>query len=853
MAPVIAPLIGLGGLGLVGEAIVGIGLSFGVSYLARKLQPQPSNQAAQGMQLSLSYNANGPRQIAFGLAASAGSLVYHNTYGPNGNDYVQLVFRLADTPCTSLETVFVDGKEVTFGAEVTTGNQTGYTVDQYSGRMWIKFHDGAWDQAADADLVAKATGADGWSSNNRGRGVCYVRVTLKYDAEKFKNGIPPFLFVFKGAKVYDWRKDSTAGGSGSHRWGEESTYEWTDNPAVCLYNYKRGIYVNGKKVGGMNVPGVSMPTDVWTAAANACNESVNLKAGGSEKRYRLNGIIDVDTEHATVVRDMVSTMAGTLADASGVFKLYAGVARAPVLTITDDDLVSNAPVKFVPKLSRSGLVNAVFGSFNDPDKLYQSSSLPPRISPNDEAADGGVELTENYSLAYVSSQSQGQRILEILRRKGRYQRSLSLTLCAKAAMLESGDWITFNSERYGFSGVTFEVTLGTLNRDATVPVELREVSDSIYPWSAGSDELDPLNPADVGSGGARLATVQGVALYPFLLLNEETGEQMPGLDMRWTPIDDATVVNLEVKYRKIGDAGYLTKTILKPGDGECQWIEGIQGEVKYEVQVDLVTLPERATVATAWIPMDDSTEPTVVAVAALAHDIPDGTVTPPKLSEQVLSELRLITDKAAIQASVARQIEDAYAWAKQAAETALSGRLEAFEQGARVTQAITQQVEGDKAIASLVNTAVTWIEENAATVTEVIESLDGVSARWGAQVSIAANGKPYVTGLVRLDGSADGSTFLIGADNFTLFDPNVNGGDPVQVVTIAENPDSPGTYRMVFNGEMIAAAIRAGLVEVENLKALSSKFGDMTCSGIQRSANGKKVINWDTGQEWIDS
>jgi len=196
---------------------------------------------------------------------------------------------------------------------------------------------------------------------------------------------------------------------------------------------------------------------------------------------------------------------------------------------------------------------------------------------------------------------------------------------------------------------------------------------------------------------------------------------------------------------------------------------------------------------------------------------------------------------------------DAYAWATQAAETALSGRLEAHAQGARLTQEITQRTDGDKAIASLVQTAVTWINENAATVSEVIESLDGVSARWGAQVSIAANGKPYVTGLVRLDGTAEGSSFLIGASKLALFDPNINDGDPVDMVTVVPDPDHPGTYRMLLNGELIANAIRAGLVEVENLKALSSKFGDMTCSGIQRSANGKMVIDWDSGKSWIDS
>lgn len=829
LAPVIAPLIGLGGLGLVGEAIVGIGLSFGVSYLARKLQPQPSNQAAQGMQLSLSYNANGPRQIAFGLAASAGSLVYHNTYGPNGNDYVQLVFKLADSPCTSLESVFIDGKKCTLGAEVTTGNQTGYTVDEYPGVMWIKFHEGAWDQAADADLVAKATGTSGWSTNNRGRGVCYVRVTLKYDAEKYKNGIPPFLFVFKGAKVYDIRKDSTAGGSGAHRWGDESTYEWTDNPAVCLYNYKRGIYVNGKKVGGMNVPGVSMPVDVWTAAANACNESVNLKAGGSEKRYRLNGIVDVDSEHATVVRDMVSTMAGTLADASGVFKLYAGVSRAPVLTITDDDLISNAPVKFVPKLSRSGLVNAVFGSFNDPEKLYQSSSLPPRISPDDEEADGGVELTENYSLAYVSSQTQGQRILEILRRKGRYQRSLSQTLCAKAAMLESGDWITFNSKRYGFEGVTFEVTLGTLNRDATVPVELREVSAGIYPWSAASDELDPLNPHDVGPGGERFSTVQVSGLFP-VVITTGTSIQRPGLRIEWTPVDDATVTTLELEYRQVGTEAVLKDTIFDPTVGQYTFTTGIQSGVEYEARMNLITAPPRATVWSAWKPTDTSTAPQVVAVAALATSVPPNTITPEMLDAQSRFLLSLIAATDEILGGVNERVKaiadrlndssEATIRALMAGDNnstdirqertqritatdALAEQITTVEAkvnnevAAQITQIIQAYTAADVALASEIDIVASALGDNVSTVSVLVESVNGIKQ----QFTVALNQNGRVIGLIDLSGENGTSAFTVEAGQFLVALTGASGGDPVPVFSIQNVNGSP---KLALRGDMVA-------------------------------------------------
>ena len=503
-APLLVPLVGGG---LIGQAIVGIGLSFGVSYLSRKLQPKPSTSPSSsgGMQLSVSYDPNGPRQWAFGTIASAGTLVYHNVYGPNGNDYLQVVHKLADIPCSTLQGLYVDGVSASIGGSSVDGNVAGSIVTEYSDYLWAQYKTGAWSQSADSDLVAKATGGS-YSSNNRGRGVCYIRMTAKYSQDKFKNGRPQFLFVFRGALVYDWRKDTTNGGSGSHRFGDETTYEWSDNPAVILYNYKRGIYVNGEKVGGMNVPSDALPIDNWTAAANACDELVTKKDASTEKRYRANGIVNLDTEHGSVVRDLLASMAATISDTGGVFKVYPGIAQTAVMTITDADIMPDGQVEFSPRLSRASLVNAVFGSFSNPAQMYQSASLPPRISPDDKEADGDTELTENYGLDFVTSSTQGQRVLEILRRRGRYQRSASFIGRPALSMLEAGDWIEWNSDRYGFDGVLFQVQQSTPARGRATALELRETAEAIYDFVAATDELDPLNPATVGAGG--IATVR---------------------------------------------------------------------------------------------------------------------------------------------------------------------------------------------------------------------------------------------------------------------------------------------------------------------------------------------------------
>ena len=56
-------------------------------------------------------------------------------------------------------------------------------------------------------------------------------------------GRPSFLWVLRGMKCYQARKDDTVpGGSGDHRWDDPSTWEWTQNLAECRYQFQRGIY-----------------------------------------------------------------------------------------------------------------------------------------------------------------------------------------------------------------------------------------------------------------------------------------------------------------------------------------------------------------------------------------------------------------------------------------------------------------------------------------------------------------------------------------------------------------------------------------------------------------------------------
>lgn len=686
----VAPLIaGALGVGAIGEAIIGVGLAVAAGFASRALAPKAATSSNGGMRLSLRTEANGPRELVVGRAAVAGTLVYHQVWGPNGNDNLQLGFLLADHECDALETVYVSGVAASWNA--STG-----AVTEYPG-MKITFHSGAAGQAADADLMANGGGR--WTSTDRGTGLCYVVVQMAYDQRLYTTGLPTFLFVIRGAKLYDIRLDSTAGGSGAQRWGTPGTYAWTDNPVVIAYNYGRGIWQGSQRLIGMAAPASALPAATWIAEANICDEAVTLAGGGTEQRYRANGVISSASTHRQVFNDLTTACGGLFIETAGALKLRTGAARTAVATITDDDLIEGAEIEISPKRPRSELVNAVFGTFADPTQHYESTALPPRLSPADETTDGGIRLEQHYPLDLVTSATQGQRILEIMRRRGRHQLQVQIRLPAAFCAVEAGDWIGWTSTRYGWSGALFEVMVATVEADKTVALALREISTAAYGWTTG-DQLDPANPGTLPSGGPTLTAVSGLGVSVVTVTNGTTASR-PGIGATWTAITDPTVYSVRFQYRRVGDTTALEVECLTPGAGNYVWISSVQGETAYEVRALPVCRPDRATTWTSWI-STTATAQQVVAVAnlaAIATSVPANTITPAMLSAQARFELGLSSTVAGIQGSVQQQITDTLEEIRRVAEHAVTARLLQADlaTGIRIEQTVRQS--GDEALA----------------------------------------------------------------------------------------------------------------------------------------------------------
>ena len=84
---------------------------------------------------------------------------------------------------------------------------------------------GSSDQTADSDLVSESMLSGQLVIGLRG--IAYMYVRLKFDADAFPNGIPVITATVKGKKLYDPRTSTTV---------------WSDNPALCLRDYLTSKY-----------------------------------------------------------------------------------------------------------------------------------------------------------------------------------------------------------------------------------------------------------------------------------------------------------------------------------------------------------------------------------------------------------------------------------------------------------------------------------------------------------------------------------------------------------------------------------------------------------------------------------
>ncbi|QYA12124.1 phage tail protein [Rhizobium sp. AB2/73] len=550
----------IGQLGVVAKLVLGIALEVGSSLLSRALAKK-QDTAQSGIKTNVSSGGDNSLAFIVGTYATAGSHEYVGSWGNAGktpNAYLTQVRSLSDLPISGITNrIWINSEACTIDTSDTSYGDQGFPVTEYktngnNNHLWVKVPTGN-QTAADAFLLAKF-GADPdrpWLSDMIGRGVAMAIFTAQYDRELFTSTPSP-IFEVQGIPLYDPRKDSTVGGSGSHRWGQPGTYEFSDNNVVIIYNIMRGIYYAGTLIYGPAVPAARLPLSNWFAAMNECDRLINLDGGGTEKQFRAGYEIETaNKQPVDVIDDILLGCNGRMAEIGGVYKIHVGAPALPVYFFTDDDIIVTDGQSLDPFPGYENTYNGASASYPEPETGWQMKDAPQYSDASFLAADGGEIRLASLEFNATPFPVQVQRLMRSVTNDNRNFRRHQINLPPEAWLYEPLDTFSWSSDRNGYVSKQFLNTGMDDLDNANQSVALLETDPSDYDWSP-SFQL----PWTVGPISPRLPTSQpmtGWQVQPATIYDADGTARRPSIQVFYDGDQiDVRAVRIQVELASSG-------------------------------------------------------------------------------------------------------------------------------------------------------------------------------------------------------------------------------------------------------------------------------------------------------------
>lgn len=634
----------IGSLGVIGKAIFGLALKIGVSLLQKAMQKDPEPVGVRGQ---IEVGGDNPISFIVGTYATNGQLEYVGTFGKAGktpNAYLTQVISLGDLPVNGLVDLFVNGEKCTIDYDETKYGDWGYPVadfeDDGDNALWIKFYDGT-QTTADPLLMAEFGDHPDrpWTSDMIGRGVPYAIVTAQFKRDVL-TGPPRCTFVIEGIKLYDPRKDTTAGGSGAHRWGQPATYEWSDNPKVIQYNVMRGIYYDGEWFyGGQGMQAFQLPVSSWFAAMNECDRLVSIKGGGTEKNFRCGFEVKGDLEPIELCQKLDRACNGKTAENGGIYKTVCGNPGMPVYYFTDEDLIVSEPQSFNPFPGLEKVFNGAHASYPEPDEAWAAKDAPPRYRSDLEAEDDGRRLIANLTYETVPYKRQVQRLMRAALEANRRFRSHQGVFTPAAKLLDPLDVIAWTSARNGYDNKRFQLgavdDLNNVNQSAA----FSELDPADYDWS--SDYELPTSNGPLGRVKPQPRVLGSFGVFPATVKDALGVDRRPAILAGWPyNNDDVAIRAIAFQVREAGKTAVIWRGRSdQPEEGEALLAPfSLLPDTDYEVKAKFIGGGNTELFAwSAWMPVRT---PNVQLTAA---DILDGAIVAAKLADAAVEANKIMT------------------------------------------------------------------------------------------------------------------------------------------------------------------------------------------------------------------
>lgn len=541
-----------GFIGSIGAIVLKTVVGLGVSLLAQSLSGKTKDPTFS-INGTLQGGGDVPRSFIMGRIATAGSLVFVNTWGQDGdtpNAYLTQVIALSDLPVRGLAEVWVNGELVTLGGLTDRG----YAINEYPDSLWVKFYDGTQTTADSFLFTSVSNGNRWWNPDRIGRGVAYAIVTARVSKNMF-SGVPSFKFVLEGLRLYDISRDSTQGGVGPQRFADPATWGGDGDflPAVQIYNLLRGITYNGQWFYGLqNLSSSRLPAAAWIAQIEK-HRAGTLESTGWVNTYRSGGEIQVDAPLTSAVEALLTACQGRISEVGGVYYLHSGAPDAPVIAFTDDDILSTEEQEFTPFLGLADTINGVSANYPSPADGWVAKTAPPLYRTDLEAIDGNRRLMADVDLNFVPYPEQVQRLMKSALEEARRFRRHTIVLPPKFwAYATPGTVFSWTSERNGYIAKLMRIDGVADRANLDVMIDITEVDPADYDWSSDTEFKPPVD----GQLGVIRPTPQPIVdlfAEPATVKDSSGEDRRPAIRLTWDNsdgrLDDVIGIEYEVRLQ----------------------------------------------------------------------------------------------------------------------------------------------------------------------------------------------------------------------------------------------------------------------------------------------------------------
>lgn len=441
------------------------------------------------------------RKIVYGTVRTGGTIIYQANNGTN-NEYLHNVVVFSEGEVDEISEIYLDDvKAASYVASSgairyhnkyssnADGSASALPAGASNNVLRVNVTEGIANQA----LVNYST--DQWTTDHDLSGIAHAYIRLRYNDDIYTTGFPKITAIIKGKKLYDPRQDSTAtdySGSGNQRINNPSTWEYTNNSAVCLLNYMLDDRIGlGESLDAFDAPSL-------LASMNDCDDDISLSGGGTQKKYTCDGIIDSKNSHKANIQNILTSMNGQLLYSGGKYHVKSYNYETPhSQVVTEDMILGNIDV--ATKASRRSLYNRVKGKFISEEDNYVMTEYPAQIyytagtTTKQFEIDDGETLYHEYNLPMTTNNVRAQRLARLTMLRSRMQSTIKFSTNAKGLLYTVGDNIKVTNSTLGITEKIYQIMRLNVRPDAekglTVDIEAKENVEDLYNWSA-DDALD---------------------------------------------------------------------------------------------------------------------------------------------------------------------------------------------------------------------------------------------------------------------------------------------------------------------------------------------------------------------------